>query len=154
MLVTFSSSPDWYHFGPSATTKPGRRHIGQNLAAHRAATASAKVAGRSILPKNDKIIVDLLRKSEVYMVHPGPLRDVRDRHDALGRDAMDAASVRRVRSPDETLAAYGEVVWSWRRDRGVYPARLVAGSATVTINAAHRGEHEGNRNTIARGKPV
>ena len=94
MLVTFSSSPDWYHFGPSATTKPGRRHIGQNLAAHRAATASAKVAGRSILPKNDKIIVDLLRKSEVYMVHPGPLRDVRDRHDALGRDAMDAASVR------------------------------------------------------------
>ena len=87
------------------------------------------------------------------MVHPGPLRDVRDRHDALGRDAMDAASVRRVRSPDETLAAYGEVVWSWRRDRGVYPARLVAGSATVTKNAAHRGEHEVNRQTIARGKP-
>jgi hypothetical protein len=51
-------------------------------------------------------------------------------------------------------AAYGEVVWSWRRDRGVYPARLVAGLATVTINAAHRGEHEANRKTIARGKPV
>src|SRR3954469_16416411 len=33
---------------------------------------------------------------------------------------MDAAGVRRVRSPDETLAAYGEIVWSWRRDRGVY----------------------------------
>jgi hypothetical protein len=56
--------------------------------------------------------------------------------------------------PDEIAAAYGEVVWSWRRDRGVYPARLVAGSATVTKNAAHRGEHEANRKTIARGKPV
>jgi hypothetical protein len=54
---------------------------------------------------------------------------------------------------DDGKAAYGEVVWSWRRDRGVYPAR-VAGSATVTKNAAHRGEHEGNRKTIARGKPV
>src|ERR1043165_653708 len=32
------------------------------------------------------------------------------------------------------------------------PAR--AGMATVTKKAAHRGEHEGNRQTIARGKPV
>src|SRR6202008_4680198 len=28
-----------------------------------------------------------------------------------------------------------------------------AGTATVTIKAAHRGEHEGNRKTFARGKP-
>jgi len=27
-------------------------------------------------------------------------------------------------APDENAAAYGEVVWSWRRDPGVYPARL------------------------------
>jgi hypothetical protein len=27
--------------------------------------------------------------------------------------------------PDENAAAYGEVVWSWRRDRGVYPCRPV-----------------------------
>ena len=66
---------------------------------------------------------------------------------------MDAAMPRFLLR-DDGKAAYGEVVWSWRRDRGVYPARLVAGSATVTINAAHRGEHEGNRQTIARGKPV
>jgi hypothetical protein len=32
-------------------------------------------------------------------------------------------------------------VWSWRRDRGVYPALPVLGPATVTNNAAHRGEH-------------
>jgi len=61
--------------------------------------------------------------------------------------------VRRVRSLDVTLAAYGEVVWSWRRDRGVYFAGGIP-QTTVTINAAHRGEHEGNRQTIARGKPV
>src|SRR4051812_48731049 len=60
--------------------------------------------------------------------------------------------VRRVRSPGETLAAYGEVVWSWRRDRGVYPVRL-CGLATVTKNAAHRGEHEVSRKAIAWGKP-
>jgi hypothetical protein len=29
-----------------------------------------------------------------------------------------------------------------------------AGMATVTKNAAHRGEHEANRQTIVRGKPV
>ena len=58
-----------------------------------------------------------------------------------------------VLAPDETLTAYGEVVWSWRRDPGVYPPRLVAGAATVTKKAAHRGEHEGNRQAIARGKP-
>jgi hypothetical protein len=51
-----------------------------------------------------------------------------------------------------TPAADGEVVWSWRRDRGVKLARGIA-PATVATNAAHRGEHEGNRKTIARGKP-
>jgi len=28
-------------------------------------------------------------------------------------------------APDEDAAAYGEVVWSWRRDPGVYPRRPV-----------------------------
>ena len=52
---------------------------------------------------------------------------------------MDAAASA-VSTADENAAAYGEVVWSWRRDPGVYPARL-CGLATVTIKAAHRGEH-------------
>ncbi len=30
-------------------------------------------------------------------------------------------------SLDEIAKAYGEVVWSWRRDRGVYPFRPVLG---------------------------
>jgi hypothetical protein len=33
---------------------------------------------------------------------------------------------RQVLAPDETSAADGEVVWSWRRDPGVYPRSPVA----------------------------
>src|ERR1043166_8289682 len=40
------------------------------------------------------------------------------------RVAMDVAASGGVFPPDEDAAAYGEVVWSWRRDPGVYPARL------------------------------
>jgi len=39
----------------------------------------------------------------------------------------------------KTPAADGEVVWSWRRDRGVKLARSIA-LTTVARNAAH--EHE------------
>jgi hypothetical protein len=41
----------------------------------------------------------------------------------VGAGCNGRCGVRRVRSPGETSAAYGEVVWSWRRDRGVYPVR-------------------------------
>ena len=43
-------------------------------------------------------------------------------------------------TPGETFTAYGEVVWSWRRDPGV---KLFgkAQMATVAKEAAHRGEH-------------
>src|SRR5262249_44817231 len=60
--------------------------------------------------------------------------------------------VRRVRPPDETPTADGEVVWSWRRDRGVKLAGEIP-PTTVARNAAHRGERERSRKTIARGKP-
>src|SRR5436190_9187540 len=58
---------------------------------------------------------------------------------------------RQVLAPDENAAAYGEVVWSWRRDPGVKP-RGKSHAVTVAKQAAHRGEHEISRNTIARGK--
>ncbi len=49
----------------------------------------------------------------------------RDRHGTSGWNAMDAvASGGLARRATIGMAAYGEVVWSWRRDRGVYPARL------------------------------
>jgi hypothetical protein len=56
------------------------------------------------------------------------------------RDAMDAVASGGVFPPDENAAAYGEVVWSWRRDRGVKSAVDIP-PATVARNAAHRGEY-------------
>ena len=52
-------------------------------------------------------------------------------------------------APDENAKAYGEVVWSWRRDAG---AKFFSGM-TVAKKPAHRGEHEVSRKAIAWGKP-
>jgi hypothetical protein len=53
---------------------------------------------------------------------------------------------------DENAAAYGEIVWSWRRD----PGATLAGSippATGARKAASPGRARISRKTIARGKP-
>src|SRR5262245_7781220 len=57
----------------------------------------------------------------------------------------------RASAPDENAAAYGEVVWSWRRDpgatlTGVFPP------ATGARKAASPGRARISRKTIARGK--
>ena len=69
-----------------------------------------------------------------------PKGTLRDRHGTLARVAMDAVASGGFFPPDENAAAYGEVVWSWRRDPGV---KLSGRSrmATVAKQAAHRGEH-------------
>ena len=51
---------------------------------------------------------------------------------------MDAGSVRRLFAPDETLPAYGEVVWSWRLKVGVKLAEVIP-LATVTRKPDRRG---------------
>src|ERR1700745_3535833 len=65
---------------------------------------------------------------------------------------MDACGVRRVFPPGENAAAYGEVVWSWRRDPGVYLSRLCGDG-----NGGKKGRSPGrariSRKAIARGKP-
>jgi hypothetical protein len=55
-------------------------------------------------------------------------------------------------SPDETLAADGEVVWSWRRDPGVYPPCL-CGCGNGDNKGRSPGRARISRQTIARGKP-
>ena len=54
--------------------------------------------------------------------------------------------------PDEIAAAYGEVVWSWRRDRGVY---FAGGYPADNGDKKRRspGRARISRKTIARGKP-
>src|SRR5439155_12928495 len=41
-----------------------------------------------------------------------------DRHDTWGAGCDGRFGVRRFFAPDENAEAYGEVVWSWRRDAG------------------------------------
>jgi hypothetical protein len=67
----------------------------------------------------------------------------------LGWDAVDAGGVRRLLALDETLSAYGEVVWSWRRDAGAKPVEQSAGDGDN--KPAHRGEHDISRKAIAQG---
>src|SRR5207249_1339732 len=57
----------------------------------------------------------------------------------------------RVIAPDENAEAYGEVVWSWRRDAGVkfLRSKLLRGDGGK--KPAHRGEHEVSRKAIAQG---
>src|SRR5262249_55849224 len=104
---------------------------------------------KGVKPHNQKYSVFQNMQIRVY---PSPSRthkrDVSRSSRTLGADAMDAAiSGVTARFPKgvrfaagRKSAAYGEIVWSWRRDRGVYPVLPALGPATVTINAAHRGE--------------
>ena len=55
-------------------------------------------------------------------------------------------------APDENAAAYGEVVWSWRRDPGVYPLRL-CGDGNGDNEGRSPGRARISRKAIARGKP-
>ena len=88
--------------------------------------------------KNISLVISVKQNS----ISPvsSPRRGVGRRHCTLGWDVMDAGSVRRLFTPDEALSAYGEVVWSWRRNAGAKLAEAIP-PATVANNAAHRGEH-------------
>ena len=46
---------------------------------------------------------------------------------------MDAGGVRYVSHLDEALSAYGEVVWSWRRDAG---AKSVGAIPLMTVTTS------------------
>ena len=54
--------------------------------------------------------------------------------------------------PDESAAAYDEVVWSWRRDPGATLAEVLL-PATGARKAASPGRARISRKAIARGKP-
>jgi len=73
-------------------------------------------------------IISLYRNSDLRYQRPVP-RPMEGRIMIVAKrraqDAMAAAGVKWACSPDETLGADGEVVWSWRRDPGVNPGRPV-----------------------------
>src|SRR5689334_11264258 len=80
------------------------------------------------------------------------MRDVSRSSRNVARVAMDAAASGGLCSPDETSAAYGEVVWSWRRDPGVYPTCL-CGLGNGDNKGRSPGRARISRKAIARGKP-
>src|SRR5437667_2193664 len=73
-----------------------------------------------------------------------------DRHDTWGAGCGGRFGVRRFFNAGRNARAYGEVVWSWRRDAGAKLAGSVP-PATVTTSPLHRGEHEVSRKAIAQG---
>jgi hypothetical protein len=83
---------------------------------------------------------------------PEPIRGtLRGRHETLGLGCDGRCGVRclhRTKAPQRTAKSCGPGAATLASIR---PA--CAGTATVTIKAAHRGEHEGTRKAIARGKP-
>src|SRR5262245_41791348 len=85
-------------------------------------------------------------------IPPHP-RDAAHRHTTSGAGCNGRwPGVRRVRPPDETPTADGEVVWSWRRD----PGATLAASWPLTTGArkaASPGRARISRKTVARGKP-
>src|SRR3954464_6804104 len=65
---------------------------------------------------------------------------------------MDAAASGGIMSAGRNAAAYGEVVWPWRRDPGVYPARL-CGPGNGDNKGRSPGRARISRKAIARGRP-
>src|SRR5947208_17013444 len=57
----------------------------------------------------------------------------------------------RVIAPDENAEAYGEVVWSWRRDAGVKFLRSTLLRGDGDNKPLHRGERDISRKAIAQG---
>src|SRR5207253_5083631 len=95
-------------------------------------------------------ILEIRIISFVIPAHP---RGVSRSSRCVGLGSGGRFGVRRFLTPDENAKAYGEVVWSWRRDAGAKPCGKFFRRVTVANKPAHRGEHEVSRKAIARGRP-
>ena len=79
-------------------------------------------SAKPVKPRNQKYSAFQYRRFVRSSGRLAPTRGTfRDRHERWARDAMDAVASGAFFAPDESAAAYGEVVWSWRRDPGVKP---------------------------------
>src|SRR2546421_2959171 len=94
-----------------------------------------------------KIFRFTIRKSRIITsAIPAHKRGVSRSSRCVGRNAVDALASGVFFAPDENAKAYGEVVWSWRRDAGAKLAENIP-PMTVANKPAHRGEHEVSRKT-------
>ena len=87
--------------------------------------------------------ISLYRNSDFHYKSPVPYPSggaFRDRHVTLGAGCDGRGRAQVSFHLANAWLAVGEVVWSWRRDPGVYLAGGIP-LTTVTTKAAHRGEH-------------
>jgi hypothetical protein len=105
-------------------------------------------------PANENI--SLYQNSDLRYMPTQPraaMRDVSRSSRSVARVAMDACGVRLApASRAKTPRAYGEIVWSWRRDPGVYPVRL-CGPGNGDNKGRSPGRARISRKAIARGRP-
>jgi hypothetical protein len=92
-----------------------------------------------------KIFCFAIAPNHIYSFrHPGPRRGAyRDRHGRRAGDAMDAVASGAIIARTNDVAAYGEVVWSWRSDAGAKSAKRATRALRVTVATkhGHRGDH-------------
>src|SRR3989442_3274674 len=113
---------------------------------------SLRIFGSRVKPQNQKYFAFPEGANQcIYLTNPARTRGVSRSSRCVGL-GMRWTLWRQVRviAPDANAKAYGEVVWSWRRDAGAKLAGSVP-PATVATKPAHRGEHEVSRKTIAQG---
>ena len=92
------------------------------------------------------------RANQRYQLRPVPARD--EGRFAIVTNARAGCGGRgRLMQDERGLVADGEVVWSWRPDAGAKFVRSKLLTGDGGKKPGHRGEHEGNRKTIAQGKP-
>jgi hypothetical protein len=104
----------------------------------------------SVKPRNQKYFTWRFCKSELQLRRLIPEEGRRPSSLNVGMGCGGRFGVRRGFAPDENAEAYGEVVWSWRRDAGAKLCGVFRG-ATVAKKPVHRGEHEVSRKAIAQG---
>src|ERR1044072_9481923 len=103
--------------------------------------------------KNQKTGLDYSANQNYLPSQPVPPRGAFARSPCnVARVAMDACGVRWASVRRRNAAAYGEVVWTWRRDPGVYPACLCGPG-----NGGNKGRSPGGARSkpsnIGRGQP-
>src|SRR5438477_13214181 len=112
---------------------------------------SLPICRNRVKPPNQNISLHNSGNQKYNSARLAPARGAyHDRHDTWGAGCDGRFGVRRFLTPDENAEAYGEVVWSWRRDAGAKLAGSVP-PATVTTSPLHRGEHEVSRKAVAQG---
>jgi hypothetical protein len=79
---------------------------------------SLLIVRNRVKPQNQNIPLFHFCKSELQLRRLIPEEGRWPSSPSVGMGCGGPGSVKRLLAPDEALFAYGEVVWSWRRDAG------------------------------------